>query len=248
MRAEVLERQDDKLKLLLEDTHIKFINALRRTILTEVPTLAVDDVKIYENSSVLFDEIIAHRLGMIPIKTPEEVLETPNLEVEFNLEKEGPTTVYSGDLKTEDPEIEPANTEIPIIKLGENQTLSLLANVTLGEGKDHAKWQPGTAYYKELEYIVFDCTEEEVDCEELKDKYSNHDIEETEDELKVLVTERMNVKKEIEDYTRREEVPGSYVFTVESNGELPVDLMVKHGIKVLENKSDEFIDLLEKNQ
>lgn len=245
MRAEVLERKEDKIKLLLEDTNVKFINALRRTILTEVPTLAVDEVKIYENSSVLFDEIIAHRLGMVPIETPEEVLENPNLEVEFHLEKEGPHTVYSGDLETDDPEIKPANSEIPIIKLGEGQKLSLLAKVKLGEGKDHAKWQPGTAYYKELEYIVLDCTADEVDCEEIKEKYSDHDIEETEDELKILVTKRMNVSRELEEYTTREKIPGSYVLTVESNGELEVDLMIKKALEVIRNKTVEFTELLE---
>lgn len=245
MRTEVLERSDGEVRLLLEDANVKFVNALRRTIITEVPTLAVDEVSIYENSSVLFDEIIAHRLGMLPIVTPKEVLDKPNIEVELTLEAEGSKKITSGDLETDDPEIGPANPNIPLIQLGNDQKISLIANVTLGEGKDHAKWQPGAAYYKKLEKLVFDCSEEVIDIEELKERYSDYEVEEEGDELRVIATERVNVPRELEEFVETEEVPGSYVFTVESNGELPIKLMLTKALNVLCNKSEEFINMIE---
>lgn len=70
-------RQDPLIKIIHMDTYtIKFelsnvdltmANALRRIIIAEVPTMAIDKVEIEENTSALHDEFIAHRCGLIPI-------------------------------------------------------------------------------------------------------------------------------------------------------------------------------------
>ena len=69
MEVKVLEKDGVNMRLLIRETDAAFMNTLRRLIIAEVPCMAIDDVVIIENSSVLHDEIIAHRLGLIPLKT-----------------------------------------------------------------------------------------------------------------------------------------------------------------------------------
>ncbi|WP_457613752.1 DNA-directed RNA polymerase subunit D [Methanocaldococcus sp.] len=124
---------------------ISFSNAIRRIMISEVPTFAIEDVYIYENSSSMDDEILAHRLGLIPIKG-KPLLDTEIIT--FTLEKEGPCTVYSSDLKSENGEV--AFKNIPIVKLGKGQKIKIECEAVPGIGKVHAKWQPCNAVYKQL--------------------------------------------------------------------------------------------------
>jgi DNA-directed RNA polymerase subunit D len=157
VRIEVLERDDKNLRLLIQGVDVPFMNALRRIVIAEVPAMAVDDVVIIENSSILQDEIIAHRLGLIPLKTDLDSYNLPEncpckSELGCNLcrvtltldveSKEGTRTVHSGELQSENPDIAPVSDKIPIIKLAKEQKLRLEAYARLGKGKNHAKWQP----------------------------------------------------------------------------------------------------------
>jgi len=164
VEIEVLEKDDKNMRLLIRGVDVPFVNALRRIAIAEVPCMAIDEVVIIENSSILQDEIIAHRLGLIPLKTDLDAYNLPeecpcksefgcNLcRVTLTLDaesKEGTRIVYSGELKSENPEVIPVNDKIPTIKLAKEQKLRLEAYARLGQGKTHAKWQPvSTCAYK----------------------------------------------------------------------------------------------------
>jgi DNA-directed RNA polymerase subunit D len=119
--------------------------------------MAIDEIVMVENSSILQDEIIAHRLGLIPLKTDLDSYNLPeecpcksefgcNLcRVTFALDveaKEGSRTIYSGDLKSESESVVPVSDKIPIVKLAKEQKIRLEAYARLGKGRNHAKWQP----------------------------------------------------------------------------------------------------------
>jgi DNA-directed RNA polymerase subunit D len=159
VRVKVLEESGNSVTLQLEGIDRSYANAVRRFCIAEVPAMAIDDVVILENSSVLYDEILAHRLGMIPIKTdldrynlPEDCdcgnpLGCHKCRVLFVLDAKGKdkvSTVYSGDLVSEDREVRPVSESIPLVKLAQGQSVKLEAYARLGKGKEHAKWQPCT--------------------------------------------------------------------------------------------------------
>ncbi len=158
-KVKVLEESDEKVSLQLEGVDRSYANAIRRFCISEVPAMAIDDIVILENSSVLYDEILAHRLGMIPLRTDLERYVLPEkcdcgnplgcqkcrvLIVLDAVATDKPRTVLSGDLVSEDREIRPVSPNIPIVKLAAGQSVKLEAYARLGRAKEHAKWQPST--------------------------------------------------------------------------------------------------------
>jgi DNA-directed RNA polymerase subunit D len=159
MRVEILEKNDREATFILHDATPQLANALRRVMIGHIPVLAITEVDFYENSSAMFDELIAHRLSLIPLKfNPSELKLREECECEgkgcalcqvvFVLEKEGPCIVRAGDLKSTHEGVEPLYPEMPIVELLEGQKLKLEAIARLGFGKDHAKWQAAKAYYR----------------------------------------------------------------------------------------------------
>ncbi len=159
MDIKLLTKEQDTLRFVLSDTSPAFANALRRIIMAEVPVMAIDDVMILENNSVMYDEILAHRLGLIPVTTdqtynlPEECTCKSELGCEkcrasFSLEIEASDpveVVYTSHLKPENPDVRPVSDKIPIVKLAQGQRIKLEAYARLGRGNVHAKWQPVSA-------------------------------------------------------------------------------------------------------
>jgi DNA-directed RNA polymerase subunit D len=85
VEIQILEKTDDFMRFIVRGVNVPFVNALRRIILTEVPTMAIDEIILLENSSILNDEILAHRIGLIPLKTD---LDSYNLPEECECESE----------------------------------------------------------------------------------------------------------------------------------------------------------------
>ena len=157
---DVVESTPSRIRIRLKGVDRAYANAIRRIAISQVPTMAIDDVVILENSSVMFDELVAHRLGLIPLKTdlnrynlPEDcdcksALGCPKCRVLLVLDAEATDrvrTITSGDLVSEDPESRPISDSIPIVKLAPGQKVKLEAYGRLGRGSEHAKWQPTSA-------------------------------------------------------------------------------------------------------
>lgn len=164
MKIKILQKDKKQVNFILEGVGVPFANALRRMMVSEIPTMAVDYVDFEDNSSILYDEVIAQRLGLIPLVcNPEKFNFTEdckckgkgcaNCQVVLALEKEGPCMVHSGDLKSSSKAVKPTSPNFPIVNLMENQKLKLSAVARLGTGQKHARWQTANAvyqYYPEL--------------------------------------------------------------------------------------------------
>ena len=159
MDIKLLSKELETLRFVLSDVSPAFANALRRIMISEVPVMAIDDVMILENNSVMYDEILAHRLGLIPVTTdqsynlPEDCTCKSELGCErcrasFSMEVEASDpveVVYSSHLRPENPDVRPVADKIPIVKLVQGQKVKLEAYARLGRGRIHAKWQPVSA-------------------------------------------------------------------------------------------------------
>lgn len=158
--VEVIEKSTERIVVKFNNIPRQYVNSLRRLAISEVPTLAIDDVVMLENSSVMHDEAVAHRLGLIPLRTDpgrfvmplecdcKSTLGCSKCRVLFVLDSEATDktkVVTSGELVSEDELTKPASKDIPIIVLAPNQKLKFEAYARLGTGKDHAKWQPTSA-------------------------------------------------------------------------------------------------------
>lgn len=166
MKVELLELSEERIEFLLSGVSAAFANGIRRACMSEVPTLAIDEIVMYDNTSVLFDEILSLRIGLIPLlaqdldiySRPEDCQcggeGCPGCRVDFMLSAEGSCTVYSRDVKFTDPTVKPAFDRIPIVTLGEGEKLVIEGYATKRVGRDHAKWQSGTLCgYKNLPEI-----------------------------------------------------------------------------------------------
>jgi DNA-directed RNA polymerase subunit D len=180
MKIKILESTENSVKLLMEDTSPSVVNAIRRAMLVDVPKMAIDDVefhlgpirgaeeKEFESITPLFDENIAHRLGLLPIPTDlsnfvrKEECKTckgegcPSCTMIYSLNKQGPCTVYSKDLEpVGGKEFKIVDENIPLVKLGPGQALLVYATAVMGTGREHAKWQSvnsiGYKYYPNIE-------------------------------------------------------------------------------------------------
>jgi DNA-directed RNA polymerase subunit D len=167
MEIDIKQKDETHLLFAIEGVDDAFINAIRRISTVEVPTMAIETVEILKNDAKIFDEALAHRLGLVPLKTDLEsmVLASdcdcedycPSCSVTLLLKEKGPKTVYSGDLQSQDPDVVPVHDTIPLLKLKEGQEVELIAVAKLGIGLEHSKWQPTTSCaYKYYPKITID--------------------------------------------------------------------------------------------
>ena len=152
---DIVEESENRIVVKLKGIPLQYANALRRICLSGIPTFAVDDVVIIENSSVLADEGVSHRLAMMPLKTDLSRFVEPSAcdchselgcsrcRVLLMLDSgnsDTTRTVTSQDLSSEDEVVRPVNPNIPIVALAPGQKLKVEAYARLGRGSEHAKW------------------------------------------------------------------------------------------------------------
>lgn len=275
MKLKVRELTDTRCSFVVDGTMPDIVNTLRRTLVSEVPKMAIDEVEFhmgpirdeegneYDSNSALFDEMIAHRLGLVPIPTDLtqftfkdrcecEGNGCPHCTIIYVLNKKGPCMVYSGDLQPlGDMSLAVKEQLIPIVKLKEKQALLIYATAVMGTGAQHAKWQPvtvcGYKYYPTVE-LMGDCTDPKLCVSSCPKNVFELDA----GKVKVADPERcdlcMNCVQACTDAkgVSQVTVEGSdkkFLFTFETDGSLKAKDALAHALEMLSNRYEEMREM-----
>ena len=252
MEIKLLEKKSNKIVFVLKGIDNVFANTLRRIMSVEVPVLAIDEVNFYKNSSALYDEIVAHRLGLIPLKTDLKSYELreecsckgegcAKCQLNFKLNCNGPCTVYSKDLKSQDPKIKAIYDDITIVKLLKDQQLEIEATAKLGKGREHIKFSPALVFFRNYPEIIIK-----------KDINASKCIKSCPKDLFEMKDKKLSIKDVtkcdlceacVEACPDAVEVKGSdkdFIFEIESWGQLTPKEIFEESLNVFDNKLDDF--------
>jgi hypothetical protein len=147
MKLVLEKKHGNRIEFIGSDVSLPFANMVRRYSMSYVPVLAINAVTFYDNSSAFWDEYIAHRLGLMPVSTPDKTPESA--EIVFTLDAQGPKTVYASDMVSSDKDISLVKGGIAVVTLGADQRLRLEAKAVVRTGRTHAKFQAGLVSYGE---------------------------------------------------------------------------------------------------
>jgi len=270
---EFVELSDTKATFVVTGTSPYFVNALRRTLIADVPKMAIEDVefhlgpirdasgKEFESIFPIFDEMVAHRIGLLPIPTDLDVFTfrdkckcggegCPSCRIMYKLNKMGPCTVYSGDLEPlDDPKLAVKDDLIPIVKLTDGQAPLIYATAYLGTSTMHAKWQTcsgvGYKYFPVIDVDAKKCNGDSKCVEACPAKIIKMDKKKAvvEEARKCLLCESC-----------AEECPEAainvhgdqtkFVFTFETDGAVPALRALQYALKFMEDAFTEFREKL----
>lgn len=262
MEINILKQTDTLIECSIKGINHVLANTLRRLLISEIPVMAIEEVDFQKNNSALYDEILAHRLGLVPLTTD---LKSYNLQEEckcegkgcamcqllLTLDATGPVTVYAKDLESKDPKVKPVFDKIPIVVLNKNQKLKLEATAILGQGKAHMKFSPGWVYYQYFPVVKIQNVQ---NAEELASIYptlfevSGGKLQLKED---ADMDKLMNVETSLAKPAKSLEITqdtSRFFFHIESFGQLSVKEMFTTALDVFDKKLVEFEKILKKTK
>ena len=253
------EKEQGKLSFIAKDITPAFANTLRRIIVDEVPTMAIEDVEFTKNNSILYDEMVAHRLGLTPLKTDLKSYNLPQkckcngegcarCQLKFTLEvskdkiTKGSGIVYASELKSKDPAVKPVYPKMPIVKLLKGQSLELEATAVLGKGKEHSKWSPCLAYYKHKPVIEIGNVK---NPEEVVEKTHGNVFEIKNGKLEVIKDnlfkyDLAGILEEASNNEIKVKYDNDIIFYVESWGQLSCKEILNEALDIFNETFDEF--------
>jgi DNA-directed RNA polymerase subunit D len=227
---EIITKKNDKF-VFKADIDESLANAIRRYV-NQIPIAAIDEIEITKNDSPLYDETVAHRLGLIPLKQNAK----KEGKLKLNVQEEG--FVYSGSLKGD---FEVVYEKMPITLLNKGQEIEIVTHVKMGRGKEHAKFSPGIMSYRKVFEIILD---KEI-AEKLKSIIPNLKIESKGDKA-FLIDDKENEICDIceglaEEYNKKIEVKTTkeIVISLESFGQIDAKSIFTKSVEALKKDLSE---------
>jgi DNA-directed RNA polymerase subunit D len=223
----------DKVIVFKENIEESLANAIRRYI-NQVEVLAVDEVEIKKNDSALYDETLAHRVGLVPLKNKK--VDAKGVKLKISVKKEG--AVYSEEMGGE---AEVVEGKIPLVLLDKGQEMDLVATAKLGKGVEHAKYSPGLMFYRDVSEITLD----KALAGEIKNSCPDAEVKEKGDKVVVLDNKKTEVCDVCEGIAKRAgksvetKATGELVVTLESWGQMPVGDIFTESVNVLKKDLSE---------
>ncbi|KAJ1537584.1 45 kDa subunit of RNA polymerase II, partial [Nowakowskiella sp. JEL0078] len=244
VRPQRENEEQNAISFTLSNVDLSLANALRRIMLSEVSTMAIDLVEFESNTTVLSDEFLAHRLGLIPLISRDadqmnytrdcnctKYCEFCSAELTLRVmsTEDGIKRVTSKDLMSSHPGIVPVGQDddsypgITIVKLSKGQELHIRCIAKRGTGKEHAKWGPcaGVAFEYDPHNLL-----------RHTDYWYENNVR-TEWPLSANAAEEM---ADVGDNFDALAKPRNFFFTVEGTGALDPAEIVKLSLKVLHAK------------
>jgi DNA-directed RNA polymerase subunit D len=251
------DKNNNKLTVLLKKTNAAFVNSIRRTISESVPTLAIEDIEMRKNSSVLYDEIVAHRLGLIPLTTDLSSYVLPSkckckgegcasCTVKLTLKAEGPGIITASEIESKDPKVKPAFPEMPIVKLIKGQKIEFEATAVMGVGKEHSKWVPAHVWYKHKPIVKIGNVKEpqKVVDSSPPGVFEIKNGKLVVDEEKLITSDLAGVAEDVSNGEVVVEKSDEFVMFIESFGQLNCKEILEQATKALDENLTEFDKLL----
>jgi len=282
MKVNVLKMDDYYAQVEFKDVNYSFVNSIRRSLVSMVPCLALHEIDFhmgslgsyvdeesgdereYESISAMFNEIVAHRIGMLPVPTDEKTIEafgdsidddTKQPDIMYSLHKQGPCTVYSGDLEpvSGDTSLVIPETNVPLVKLAEGQAILVYAKAKIGNAQKHTKWQCAVAprFYQaptinvssgKGSKAIFDI----IDKKNFKKKGKSHVIDnpvEAHEALRKL--EQLWNDKEAKEAMEVSTKKDHFIFEFETNGAMKAKLALEQALKALDGHCNEFASAMD---
>lgn len=244
MKVQIVDRADLEIKFLVDGVQPPFANELRRIMMGEIPTMAIEWVDFVKNDSALNDEIIANRFGHVPLKFDKKAYNMTKdckcegkgcslCQVRLTLKKKGPGMVYSGDLKSKAKDVAPVFDKTPIVELFDDQEIEFEAISTLGLGKEHSKWQGAVVGYT---------NQFEAKSKAGEMRLCNNHLFHVKDVkgIEVQPSDCALCKSINEDGVEFKPMDDSFVFTVETASGMDAEDIVMESAEILEEKIKEF--------
>ena len=282
MKVNVLQMEDYYAQIEFKDVNYSFVNSVRRSLVSMVPCLALHEIDFhmgslgsyvdeesgdereYESISAMFNEIVAHRIGMLPIPTDEKTIEafgdsigdnSKQPDIMYSLHKQGPCTVYSGDLEpvSGDDSLVIPETNVPIVKLAEGQAILVYAKAKMGNAQKHTKWQCAVAprFYQAPTITVssgkgskaiFDI----VDKKDFKKKGKSHVIDNpVKAHAALSKLEQLWNDKEAKESMEVSTKKDHFIFEFETNGAMKANLALEQALKALDGHCNEFASAID---
>jgi len=258
MEMKLISQDKNKTIFLVKGTSPAEVNTIRRITTNKVHTMAMDTIEIIENTSAVYNEMLAHRLGLIVLKTDLKSYfiqkeckcngeGCARCTLQLTLEAEGPCTVYADQIKSKDPEVIPVHPKTPITKLLKNQKLKFIATAKLGSGKEHIKFSPGLIYYKGNPEIKINKI---TNAKEIAAVCPRQVYKVDGSKLKVVNQQECILCKACEDASKKEiEVNTNnkdFIVTIEPWGQLTPKEIVSSAADIISKQSKDVIEAIKK--